>query len=90
VPHAQVSTALTDRLLAKSVTVAAVPTDDDPSVISIFSILANWAPYLLSCAVFFGGLWIVMARPVLALTRQLEAYIKITEQRSSERPPLMS
>jgi len=87
VPHAQVVPALTDRLLAKGVTVAArPPPEEDPIVPSLVSALINWAPFLVVYGLFFVGLWFFVARPVLAVARQLEAYIKATQQRSSGSP----
>jgi hypothetical protein len=45
--------------------------------------IANWATYFISLALFFSGLWFVMARPVLALARQLDAYVKAAHQAST-------
>src|SRR5215510_4776198 len=72
-PHSQVLPALTDRLLTKNVTVTARPMEDDPSMTSV---LIAWFPYLINWATFFGGIWLLMTRPILALVRQLDAYIQ--------------
>jgi ATP-dependent Zn protease len=80
-PHAQVLPALTDRLLAKKVTVRASPVEDDPSVASV---LIAWIPFLLCYGLFFGGVWLLITRPMLALIRQLEASIKSTHQGTGE------
>jgi cell division protease FtsH len=80
-PPSHVSPALMDRLLSKSVTVT-VRADDA----SAASIVANWAPYLISLALFFGGIWFSMGRPVLALARQLDAYVKAMHQAPSVPP----
>jgi cell division protease FtsH len=86
-PHAQVIPPLTDRLLAKGIRVAArPPPEEDPIVPSFVNVLINWAPFFVVYALFFFGLWFIITRPVLALIRQLEAYIKTTQQRSSEPP----
>ena len=45
--------------------------------------IANWAAYFISLALSFSGLWFVMARPVLALARQLDAYVKAAHQAST-------
>lgn len=75
-PHAQVIPALTDRLLAKGVTIGArLPPEED--VPSLLSVAVNWAPLIIFYAVFY----FVFARPVLALARQMEAYVKSTQQR---------
>jgi cell division protease FtsH len=87
-PHAQVIPALTDRLLAKGIRVAArPPPEDDPPVPSLVNVLINWAPFFVVYTLFFVGLWFIITRPVLALIRQLETYIKPTQQRSSGPPP---
>jgi cell division protease FtsH len=78
-PPAHVPPALIDRLLSKSVTVTVRPAHDDASAASI---VANWAPYLISLALFFGGIWFFMGRPVLALARQLDAFVKEMHQTS--------
>jgi ATP-dependent Zn protease len=81
-PHPQILIALTDRLLAKNVTVTARAPDDT----SASAIFAAWVPFLICYGLFFGGAWLVMARPILALTRQLDAYIKATQRGSAEPP----
>src|SRR5262249_61375006 len=70
VPHSLVLPGLTDRLLAKKVTVRVRPAEEDSSVISI---LAYWFAALICYAFFFGALWLFMTRPVLALIRRLDA-----------------
>lgn len=80
VPHAQVIPALTDRLLAKGVTVSARPTEDDVS--SATSLLANWLPLLLFYALLYFG----FARPLVGLARQIEGFVKVMQDQSS-RPP---
>ena len=86
-PHAKVIPALTDRLLAKGIQVAArPPPEDDPVVPSFVNVLINWAPFFVVYALFFVGLWFIITRPVLALIRQIEAYIKIPRQHSSGPP----
>jgi len=80
-PHSQVLPALTDRLLAKKVTVTASPLEDDPSVTSV---LIAWFPYLINWATFFGGVWLFMTRPILALVRQLDSYIQAQRAPSGE------
>src|SRR5262249_16341619 len=64
-PHSQLLPALTDRLLAKKLTVSARPLEDDQSYV------AQWIASLLVQGVFFGALWLFMARPLSALVRQL-------------------
>jgi ATP-dependent Zn protease len=82
-PSSQVPPALIDRLLSKSVRVTARPEDD----FSAASTIANWTTYFISLGLFFSGLWFVMARPVLALARQLDAYVKATHPASTLPPP---
>ena len=83
IPRSEVPPALIDRLLSKSVTVTARPDDD----FSAAATIASWVYYFISLVLFFGGLWLVMARPVLALARQLDAYVKATHQASTVAPP---
>ena len=79
--------ALTDRLMAKGVRVAARPApEEDPAFPSLANALINWAPFIFVYTLFFIGLWFLMARPMLKVVRQLEAHIKNTQQRSSEPP----
>jgi cell division protease FtsH len=80
VPHVQVIPALTDRLLAKGVTVSARPPDDD--VPSWLSLLTSWLPLIL----FYVLLYFALARPLLAIARQMEAFVK-SLQEQSPRPP---
>ena len=80
-PHSQVLPALTDRLLTKKVTITARPIEDDPSVTSV---LIAWFPYLINWATFFGGVWLFMTRPILALVRQLDSYIQAQRAPSGE------
>jgi len=80
-PHSQVLPALTDRLLTKKVTVTARPIEDDPSVTSV---LIAWFPYLINWATFFGGVWLFMTRPILALVRRLDSYIQAQRVPSGE------
>jgi cell division protease FtsH len=76
-PHAQLLPALTDRLLASKVTVIARPAENDPSEISpVVSVVVAWLPLLVLYGLFFIGLWRFVARPVMALARQLEEYTK--------------
>jgi cell division protease FtsH len=76
VPHIQVIPSLTDRLLAKDVTIgASVPAEDD--VPSLLSVAANWFPIL----VFYALFYFFFARPVLVLARQIEAYVRIAHDR---------
>jgi FtsH Extracellular len=81
VPHVQVIPALTDRLLAKGVTVSARPSDED--VPSAISILASWLPLIL----FNGLLYFAFARPLLAIARQVEVLVRAMQEQSSPRPP---
>ena len=82
-PHVQVLPALTDKLLANKVTVTARPTEDDPSAASA---LVAWIPFLISYGFFFGGFWLFMTRPLLALIRQLDAHTKATHHATAEPP----
>lgn len=59
-PHSQVLPALTGRLLAKKVTIAVRPVEDDQS--TVIPLIAN----LICQALFFGALWLFMARPMSA------------------------
>jgi cell division protease FtsH len=74
-PHAQIVPSLADRLLAKGVTVAARPPLEE-EVPSLLNVLINWFPILI-----FFVLWFAMARPMLALARQIEASVKAMQQR---------
>jgi cell division protease FtsH len=76
VPHTQLIPALTDRLLASKVAVVARPENDTSDTPWWVSVAIAWLPFLIAYGVFFGGLWLFLARPVMALTRQLEAYTK--------------
>jgi cell division protease FtsH len=80
-PHSQLLPALTDRLLAKKVTVTARPVEDDQSYI------ISWLASLIVQGVFFGALWLFMARPLSALVRQLDASAR-SAQRGAGEPPL--
>ena len=82
-PRSEVPPPLIERLLSKSVTVTARPDED----FSAAATIANWVTYFISFALFFGGLWFVMARPVLALAQQLDAYVKATHKPSTLAPP---
>jgi cell division protease FtsH len=78
-PHTQLLPALTDRLLASKVIVIARPAENDPSEIpAAVSAVIAWLPLLVTYALFFIGLWRFVARPVMALARQLEEYTKAT------------
>ena len=79
-PHAQIVPALADRLLAKGVAVTARPPLEE-EVPSLLNALINWLPFLIFCSVFFPILWFTMARPMLVLARQIEAYLKATQER---------
>jgi cell division protease FtsH len=79
-PHAQIVPALTDRLLAKGVTVAARPPLEE-EVPSLLNALINWFPFLIFCSLFFFLLWFALAQPMLVLARQIEAYVKAMQQR---------
>ena len=68
-PHSLILPSLTDRLLAKQVTVTARPVEDDSSVAT----LGAWLAALICYGFFFGALWLFMTRPVLALIRRLDA-----------------
>ena len=77
-PHTQVIPALTERLLAGKVTVTARPGEDDSSDLpAAVSTLISWLPFLVNYGLFFGGLWLFLARPMMALTRQLQAFIQV-------------
>ena len=80
VPHVQVIPALTDRLLAKGVTVSArLPDDDVPSWLSL---LTSWLPLIL----FYVLLYFALARPLLAIARQMEGFVRALQEQLS-RPP---
>ena len=79
VPHVQVIPGLTDRLLAKGVTISARPSDED--VPSVLSVLASWLPTIL----FYVVLYFALARPLLAIARQMEGFVKAMQ---SSRPPI--
>jgi len=83
VPHSLVLPGLTDRLLAKKVTVRVRPAEEDSSVISI---LAYWFAALICYAFFFGALWLFMTRPVLALIQRLDA-TKASQSAAGPPPP---
>jgi cell division protease FtsH len=76
-PHVQIIPGLTDRLLAKGVAVSARPSEED--VPSAISILANWLPLILFYALLYFG----FARPLLAVARQIEAFVKAMREQSS-------
>jgi len=78
-PHANLIATLTDRLLAKGVTVIARPAEEE--VPSLLSVVVNWGPFLL----LYVLLYYSFARPMLALARQIEAYVKLTQEPPS--PP---
>jgi cell division protease FtsH len=80
VPHVQVIPVLTDRLLAKGVTISARPSDED--VPSVLSVLATWLPAIL----FYVVLYFALARPLLAIARQMEGFVKAMQEQPS-RPP---
>jgi hypothetical protein len=63
-----------DRLLASKFAVVARPENDTSDIPTWLSAIIAWLPFLVVYGVFFGRLWLFLARPVLALTRQLEAY----------------
>jgi cell division protease FtsH len=75
-PHAEIVPTLTDRLLAKGVTVAARPPQDE-EVPSLLNAFINWFPFLI----FFSILWFAVARPMLVLARRIEALVETTQQR---------
>jgi len=79
-PHALLLPALTDRLLAKKVTVTARPVEDDQAYI------IQWICTLMVQGVFFGALWLFMARPLSALVRQLAA-TTAAQHGAGEPPP---
>lgn len=79
-PHAHVIPGLTDRLLAKGVTIGARSDDDVPSLLSV---AANWLPLLIFYRVFY----VLFARPVLTLARQIEAYVRLTTDSRAGEPP---
>jgi ATP-dependent Zn protease len=72
VPHVQVIPSLTDRLLAKGVTIGARVSPDEDAF-SLLSLASSWFPLLVCYAL----LYFFFARPVLALARQIEAYVRI-------------
>src|SRR5215813_9239842 len=79
-PHSLLLPALTDRLLAKKLTVRARPVEDDQSYV------IQWIANLMIQGVFFGALWLFMARPLSALVRQLDASTRAA-QRGAGTPP---
>ena len=81
IPHPQILPGLTDRLLAKNVKITVADNDQ-----SAAAILVNWAPFLICYALFFGGVWLLMTRPLLALVRQLDAYIQAQRAASGTTP----
>jgi cell division protease FtsH len=73
-PHTGLIPALTDRLLArKDVAVVARP-GESSEVPWAVSLVVSWLPYLL----YLLSLWLFMGRPIMALTRKLDDYIKAT------------
>jgi ATP-dependent Zn protease len=58
-PHSQLLPALTDRLLAKKVTVTTRPVEDDQSYVT------SWIASLIVQGVFFGALWVVHGAPAV-------------------------
>ena len=80
-PHSQLLPALTDRLLAKKLTVWARPVEDDQSSYGI-----QWIAYLMAQGVFFVALWLCVARPLSALVRQLAA-TTAAQHGAGEPPP---
>jgi cell division protease FtsH len=70
-PHTQLIPALTDRLLAGKVIVAARP-GDSSEVHRAVSLVVSWLPFVISLV----SLWLFIGRPITALTRRLDAYIK--------------
>src|SRR5262245_17260417 len=80
-PHSQLLPALTDRLLAKKLTVRARPVEDDQS----YGI--QWIASLMVQGVFFGALWLFMARPLSALVRQLDASTRAAQHGVGGPPP---
>ena len=79
-PHSLLLPALTDRLLAKKLTVRTRPVEDDQS----YGI--QWIASLMVQGVFFGALWLFMGRPLSALVRQLDASTRAA-QRGAGAPP---
>jgi len=80
-PSTLVLPALTDRLLAKKVTVTARPVEEDRSY------AAQWIATLLVQGVFFAALWWFMGRPLAALVRQLDAYVTAMHRDPGAPPP---
>ena len=80
-PHSLLLPALTDRLLAKKLTVRASPVEDDRSYV------AQWIATLMVQGVFFGALWLFMARPLSALVRQLDVSTRAAQQGAGGPPP---
>jgi len=83
-PHSQLLPALTDRLLAKMVTVTARPMEDDQSY------AIPWIASLIVQGLFFGALWLFMARPLSALVRQLDASTRAAQRGAGEPPRQVS
>jgi cell division protease FtsH len=82
VPHAQLIPALTDRLLAAKVGVVARPENDPSETPWYVSLVVSWLPFLI----YVGSLWLFMGRPIMALTRKLDAYIKATQNAAGGNP----
>jgi cell division protease FtsH len=82
IPHPQILIGLTDRLLAKNVRITVA--DNDPSAAAI---LGSWASFFICYGLFFGAVWLLMTRPILALVRQLDAYIQAQRAASGTTPP---
>jgi len=82
IPPSQALLSVTDRLLAKNVKITVLADDGSAS-----AILAGWVPLLLCYALFFGGVWFLMTRPIIALIRQLDTYIALQRTASGPNPP---
>ena len=81
IPPSQALLGVTDRLLAKNVKITVLDEDRSWS-----GILVSWAPLLLCYGLFFGGVWLLMTRPIIALIRQLDTLIEV-QRKASGTPP---
>src|SRR5262249_50753038 len=80
-PHSLLLPALTDRLLAKKLTVRASPVDGDQSYAT------QWIASLMVQCVFCGAIWLFMARRLSALVRQLDASTRAAQHGAGGPPP---
>jgi cell division protease FtsH len=81
-PHTGLIPALTDRLLArKDVIIVARPGEPSETPWAV-SLAISWLPYLL----YLLSLWLFMGRPIMALTRKLDDYIRATRGAAGGNP----